>query len=129
MGRWTYVSNNDDLELPDARHNRPDTFSVSPTIEAKLAAVDGGEKRLIPVVRAADPVFDPATHIIDGQSESIGQTEITVTRTVRALTQDELDDKATNAQLQSWIPTFEANNATAAQTQTAMAEVLKRLVQ
>jgi len=85
MGRWTYVSNDANLELPDSRHKRPDGFTVSSTIQAKLAADDGGKKRLLPIVKQADPPFDSDTQGLRKTADVITQTEVQIGNEVFAL--------------------------------------------
>jgi hypothetical protein len=94
---------------------------------------------IIPLLRIhTQDIIDPATHKLGGVTgpvvDTVAQTS-TYNRAAVALTQAELDQIAEDAadeteddQLRSWYSTFYNGNATGAQTQRAVAHLIKRLL-
>ena len=88
----------------------------------------------VPVVIADDPAFDPATQRLQKASDVVTATELTQSREIVALSQEEIDARAEQASHNSegantsnWITTLRAGNATNTQVQKALAWAIRQL--
>lgn len=127
METWIVVQISDSEKLE--KKSKENGYQPSQEVVDNFAAQD---KRILPLVDLADPAIDPDTETLQGfphyDDWPVEETRVTRQRTKRDLTQDELDRTATDDQLRSWIPTFEAKTATSNQVQRVIEELLKRSV-
>jgi hypothetical protein len=101
MARYAKILNADGSIVEERRMENFDAAAVAHKFGPDK------EFRIVPIERLADPTgFDPATHRLSGQTETVELTRVTRIRNVEAIPQAELDDNADLTQVKAGIATL-----------------------